>query len=300
MNPVRKSLTLQRGGSLSKTFGLLRGSSPLQAPIETKLHTGQEAGLSNRVKEMTLLKLENVTKRFGGLTAVKEMSFEIEEGESLAIVGPNGSGKTTLYNVISGVYFPEAGNVLFEGKNITHLPPYRRASIGLGRTFQIPRPFSSATVRENVAVGAMFGTLSKKIGVDESLEIADRYIELVGLSSHIEKEAGSLTPVEKKLMEIARALAMKPKLLLMDEALAGMHPKDIDKMVTFLKKVKEEENIAIVSMVEHIMRAVAGFAQRVIVMYQGEKLIDAMTAQALSDPRVVEVYLGHPPEGTHA
>ena len=101
-------------------------------------------------------------------------------------------------------------------------------------------------------------------------------------------------------MEIARALAMKPKLLLMDEALAGMHPKDIDKMVAFLKKVKEEENIAIVSMVEHIMRAVAGFAERVIVMYQGEKLIDAMTAQALSDPRVVEVYLGHPPEGTHA
>jgi len=252
------------------------------------------------VKEMTLLKLENVTKRFGGLTAVNKMSFEIEQGESIAIVGPNGSGKTTLYNVISGVYFPEEGEVIFEGKNITHLPPYRRAPLGLGRTFQIPRPFSSATVRENVAVGAMFGTLSNKIGVDESLEIADRYIELVGLSAHIDKEAGSLTPTEKKLMEIARALAMKPKLLLMDEALAGMHPKDIDKMVVFLKKVKEEENIAIVSMVEHIMRAVAGFAERVIVMYQGEKLIDAMTAQALSDPRVVEVYLGHPPEGTHA
>jgi branched-chain amino acid transport system ATP-binding protein len=249
---------------------------------------------------MALLRLENVTKRFGGLTAVNGMSFDIQPGESIAIVGPNGSGKTTLYNLVSGVYFPEEGRVVFEEEDITYVPTYKRASLGLGRTFQIPRPFSSATVRENVAVGAMFGTLSKKISVDESLDIADRYIELVGLSPHAEKEAGALTPVEKKLMEVARALAMKPKLLLMDEALAGMHPRDIDRMVAFLKRVKEEEKIAIVSMVEHIMRAVAGFAERVIVMYQGAKLIDASTDKALSDPRVVEVYLGHRPEGSNA
>jgi branched-chain amino acid transport system ATP-binding protein len=249
---------------------------------------------------MELLKVENVTKRFGGLTAVNHMSFEIQPGESIAIVGPNGSGKTTLYNVISGVYFPEEGKVIFEGKDITRLPTYKRAPLGLGRTFQIPRPFSSATVRENIAMGAMFGTLSGKVSVDESLEIANRYIELVGLLPHADKEAGRLTPVEKKLMEIARSLAMKPKLLLMDEALAGMHPKDIDQMVTFLKKVKTEEKIAIISMVEHIMRAVSGFAERVIVMYQGAKLTDAPTDQALSDPRVVEVYLGHPSEGSHA
>jgi branched-chain amino acid transport system ATP-binding protein len=249
---------------------------------------------------MLLLKVENVTKRFGGLIAVRNFSLEIQHGESIAIVGPNGSGKTTLYNVISGVYFPEEGRVIFEGKDITHLPSYRRAPLGLGRTFQIPRPFSSASVRENVAVGAMFGTLSGKVGVDESLEIANRYIELVGLLPHRDKEAGSLTPVEKKLMEIARALAMKPKLLLMDEALAGMHPKDIDEMVAFLKRVKEEENIAIVAMVEHIMRAVIGFAERVVVMYQGAKLCDETPDQALSDPRVVEVYLGHPPGESHA
>jgi branched-chain amino acid transport system ATP-binding protein len=249
---------------------------------------------------MTLLKLQNVTKKFGGLTAVNSMSFEIQPGESLAIVGPNGSGKTTLYNVISGVYFPDEGTVSFEGRDITYLPTHKRAPLGLGRTFQIPRPFSSATVRENVAVGAMFGTLSEKMNVDECLETADQYIKLVGLSSHIDKEAGTLTPVEKKLMEIARALAMKPKLLLMDEALAGMHPKDIDQMIRFLKKVKEEEKIAIVSMVEHIMRAVVGFAERVIVMYQGAKLIDAATDRALSDPRVIEVYLGPPSERSHA
>jgi branched-chain amino acid transport system ATP-binding protein len=245
---------------------------------------------------MTLLKLENITKSFGGLLAVNEVNLEIEHGESIAIVGPNGAGKTTLFNVISGVYPPDKGKITFGGKDITRMPSYKRAPLGLGRTFQIPRPFGSATVRENVAVGAMFGTLAGKVSVDDSLEIADQYIELVGLQAHRDKEAGSLTPVEKKMMEIARALAMKPKLLLMDEAMAGMHPKDIDEMVGFLKKIKTRENIAVVSMVEHIMRAVAGFAERVMVMHQGAKLVDAKTEEALTDPRVVEVYLGHPPD----
>lgn len=243
---------------------------------------------------MPLLKLENITKRFGGLVAVDKVSLEIEPGELIGIVGPNGSGKTTLFNVISGVYPPEDGKVIFEGKDITHLPPYKRAPLGLGRTFQIPRPFSSASVRENVAIGAMFGTLADKVSVDDSLEIADRYIDLVGLKPYTDKAAGTLTPVEKKLMEIARALAMRPKLLLMDEAMAGMNPKDIDDMVNFIKRIKEEEEIAIVSMVEHIMRAVAGLAERVMVMNQGAKLIDAKTEEALTDPRVVEIYLGHP------
>lgn len=247
-----------------------------------------------------LLKLENITKRFGGLIAVANFSLEINSGESIAVVGPNGSGKTTLYNVISGVYFPEEGRAIFEGRDITNLPAYKRAPLGIGRTFQIPRPFSSASVRENVAVGALFGRLSGKLSVDESLEIADRTIELVGLQPHRDKAAGGLTPVEKKLMEIARALAMKPRLLLMDEAMAGMHPRDIDGMVRFLKKIKEEENIAVVSMVEHIMRAVAGFAERVVVMHQGAKLCDETTEQALRDPRVVEVYLGRPPEESYA
>jgi branched-chain amino acid transport system ATP-binding protein len=216
----------------------------------------------------------------------------------MAIVGPNGAGKTTLFNVISGIYRPDSGRVIFAGKDISRLPAYKRAPLGLGRTFQIPRPFSSATVRENVAVGAMFGALAGKVNVDAALQIADRYIKLVGLKDHKDKEAGSLTPVEKKMMEIARAISMKPKLLLMDEAMAGMHPKDIDEMVEFLKMIKEQENIAVVSMVEHIMRAVSGFAERVMVMHQGAILVDADTQQALTDPRVLEVYLGHPPEAS--
>lgn len=245
---------------------------------------------------MPLLKLENVTKRFGGLVAVDKVNLEIHEGELIGIVGPNGSGKTTLFNVINGVYPPEEGKVIFEGKDITRMPAYKRAPLGLGRTFQIPRPFGSASVRENVAIGAMFGTLADKVTVNDSLEIADRYVELVGLKSYKDKEAKTLTPVEKKMMEIARALAMRPKLLLMDEAMAGMNPKDIDDMVGFIKRIKVEEKIAIVSMVEHIMRAVVGLAERVIVMNQGAKLVDAKTQEALTDPRVIEVYLGKPPD----
>lgn len=246
---------------------------------------------------MSLLRLENVTKRFGGLVAVDDMSLAIEPGEVLGIVGPNGSGKTTLFNVINGVFYPEQGRVFFEDREITRLPVHKRASLGLGRTFQIPRPFGSATVRENVAIGAMFGTLAGKISVDESMDIADEYIGLVGLRGLRDKQAGSLTPVEKKMMEIGRALAMKPKLLLMDEAMAGMNPKDIDDLVAFLKEIRRKEKIAIVAMVEHIMRAVIGLAERVVVMNQGAKLVDAPTEEALSDKRVVDVYLGKALEG---
>lgn len=243
-----------------------------------------------------MLRVEKVTKRFGGLIAVNSVSLEIKPGEFLGIVGPNGSGKTTLFNLISGVFFPEAGRVLFEERDITRFPPYKRAPLGIGRTFQIPRPFGSATVRENVAVGAMFGTMRDQLDVDQSMEVADEIIERVGLQEHRNKQAGTLTPVEKKLMEIARALAMKPKLLLMDEAMAGMHPNDIDQMVSLIKTISREQNIAVVSMVEHIMRAVVGLAEKVIVLHHGSKIVDAPTREALQDPKVIEVYLGHPPE----
>ncbi len=249
---------------------------------------------------MPLLRLENVTKRFGGLVAVDDVSLSVRHGEIIAIVGPNGAGKTTLFNVINGVFPPDHGKIYFEGNDITDVPVFKRAPLGIGRTFQIPRPFGSASVRENVAIGGMFGAQGHRMSVDESMEMADRYIDLVGLKGHSNKPAGGLTPTEKKLVEIARALAMKPKLLLMDEAMAGMNPKDIDHMVELIKRIKQEERIAIVSMVEHIMRAVAGLAERVMVMHQGAKLVDETTKEALSDPRVIEVYLGHPPEGSRA
>ena len=249
---------------------------------------------------MALLQLKNVSKRFGGLVAVNGVSLEIERGAFIGIVGANGSGKTTLFNVISGVYYPDTGHVIFDGRDITRLPSYKRAPLGIGRTFQIPRPFNSATVRENVAVGAMFGAQGRHLSVEQSLDAADHVIGRIGLSAHRDKNAGLLTPVEKKLMEIGRALAMKPRLLLMDEAMAGMHPGDIDRMVAFLSEVAREEEIAIVAMVEHIMRAVVNMAEQVIVLDHGEKIVDAPTAEALTDARVIDVYLGKSAEDNHA
>ena len=237
-----------------------------------------------------LLKVENVTKRFGGLVAVDSVSFEIRKGEAFGIVGPNGSGKTTLYNIISGVYQPDEGRIIFDGKDITDLPAHARAPLGIGRTFQIPRPFPSATVRENVAVGAMFGRAQAE--VKEALEIADYYLELVGLTEHANKAAGSLTPLEKRLMELARALAMKPKLLLLDEVMAGMNPKDVSNLIQLLQRVRQEEKIAVVAMVEHLMHAITKFAERVMVMNQGKKLLEGPTMEVLNDERVIEVYLG--------
>ncbi|UCF29879.1 MAG: ABC transporter ATP-binding protein [bacterium] len=249
---------------------------------------------------MSLLRVENVTKRFGGLVAVDDMSFEIRHGELMAIVGPNGAGKTTMFNLINGVFPADEGRIIFEDVDVTRYPAYKRAHLGIGRTFQIPRPFASATVRENIAIGGMFGAAGSEISVDRAMELADHYIDIIGLKEHRDKPAGGLTPVEKKLVEIARALAMKPRLLLMDEAMAGMNPKDIDEMVAFIREIRDTEGIAIVSMVEHIMRAVAGLAERVIVMHQGALLVDEPTQEALSDPRVIEVYLGQPPEEAHA
>ncbi len=215
---------------------------------------------------MALLKLENVTKRFGGLTAVDSVDLEVEKGEAIGIVGPNGSGKTTLYNLISGVYIPDDGRIIFDGKDITRLPPHARTPLGLARTFQIPRPFGSATVRENVAIGAMFGRASLDVG--EALKKADEYLKLIGIHHLSDKEAKLLTPLEKRFMELARALAMKPKILLLDEVMAGMHPSDIEKIIEILQKIRREEYVAVVSMVEHLMHAITKFAERVVVMHQ--------------------------------
>lgn len=238
---------------------------------------------------MALLKLESVTKRFGGLVAVDSVSLEVDEGEAIGIVGPNGSGKTTLYNLISGVYLPDEGRIIFDGIDITDFPPYKRAPLGLARTFQIPRPFGSATVLENVAIGAMFGAQES---VDRALKIADETIKLVDIEHLRDKEAKLLTPFEKRLMELARALAMKPKMLLLDEVMAGMNPSDINRILEILDKIRKEEKIAVISMVEHLMHAITRFAERVVVMHQGKKLIEGKTMEVLNDPRVIEVYLG--------
>ena len=246
---------------------------------------------------MAILRVEGLTKRFGGLLAVDHVNLEIQAGEAISIVGPNGSGKSTFFNLITGVYTADAGTIHFDGHDITALPPYRRAHLGIGRTFQIPRPFGSLTVRENVAIGAMFGSEEHHKDVDEALELADEQLKRIGFYDRRERRAKELTPTEMKMMEIARALAMRPKLLLLDEAMAGMPLKEIDALVELLKAIKQKEQIAVVAMVEHIMRAVVNFADRVVVLYQGKKLLEGAPTEVLNDPRVVDVYLGRETEG---
>ncbi|HTN72860.1 MAG TPA: ABC transporter ATP-binding protein [Methylomirabilota bacterium] len=241
---------------------------------------------------MALLQTHGLTKRFGGLLAVDHVDLEIDSGEAVGIVGPNGSGKSTLFNLITGVHYPDEGKVFFDGREITQLAAHERAHLGIGRTFQIPRPFGSLTVRENVAIGAMFGTKEGQRDVEEALQFADEQLKRIGFYERRERRGRELTPTEMKMMEIARALAMRPRLLLLDEAMAGMPPKDIDALVELLKSIKQKEQIAVIAMVEHIMRAVVSFAEKVIVLYQGKKMIEAPPEQALSDPRVVDVYLG--------
>ncbi len=240
---------------------------------------------------MTLLKVENVVKKFGGLRALDGVSFELGRGEFVAVVGPNGSGKTTLLNVINGVYKPDEGRVVFEGRDVTDMPPYKRARLGISRAFQVPRPFPELTVLENVVVGAIF---NGGYGKEEAVRVAEEALRFVKLYEKRHQLAGKLTFNELRLLELARALAGRPKLLLLDEVMAGLTPTEIDEMAALLRRLSEERGISAISMVEHRMRAVAQLADRVIVMHQGRVIAEGPPEKALSDPRVVEVYLGKP------
>ncbi len=237
-----------------------------------------------------ILKTHNLSKFFEGLRALDGVSISVPKEALTLIIGPNGSGKTTFINTVTGFYRADDGRVEYEGRDITILPTHRIFREGIVRTFQIPRPFGSATVRENVAIGAMFGRAS--MDVEDALREADEYLKLIGIYQLRDKEARLLTPLEKRFMELARALAMKPKMLLLDEVMAGMHPSDIDKIIEILQKIRREEHVAVVSMVEHLMHAITRFAERVVVMHQGKKLIEGETTKVLNDPRVIEVYLG--------
>jgi len=238
-----------------------------------------------------LLEVRGVSKRFGGLLALRGVSLTVDRGELLAIIGPNGSGKTTLFNVISGVYKPDEGSIVFEGVDITRYPPHRRARIGIGRAFQIPRPFPGMSVRESVAVGALFGTAAGRIGVGGALEIADEALKIVGLYEKRHELAGKLTGPEKKMLELARAIAMRPKILLLDEVMAGMPPSEIDRLSKIVRGLSEE-GIATVSLVEHVMRAVTKIAVRAIVLYRGEVVLEGPVDEVLRSERLREIYLG--------
>ena len=241
----------------------------------------------------TILRLEKVTKRFGGLVAVDNVSFEVYQGEILGLIGPNGAGKTTLFNCITGVYRPDSGKIIFKGIDITGWPPHRVTKIGIARTFQVVKPFNELTVKENVMVGALFGRRYREITADEAERVALEVLDFIGLKQKAELPAKSLNIHEKKILELARALAADPELLLLDEVLAGLTPREVEEMLKVIARVRDEKGVTII-MVEHVMHAVMNIADRLVVLNYGKKIAEGPPEAIASNEEVIKAYLGDP------
>jgi branched-chain amino acid transport system ATP-binding protein len=237
-----------------------------------------------------ILSVQGVTKRFGGLQALTQVTFDLPEGQILGLIGPNGAGKTTLFNAINGIYPPEEGRVIFREKDVTRMKTYHHAHMGMARTHQIVQPLNDLTVRENVMVGACFGR--ENLGLGNAFAVAYDVLEFVGLKNRADQLAGSLNVAQKKRLELARALASRPYLLLLDEVLAGLNPSEIEKMVDIVKKIRDQ-GITII-MIEHVMKAVMNVSDRIIVLDYGEQIAEGTPDEISKNDRVVEAYLGDP------
>ena len=237
-----------------------------------------------------LLALSAVTKKFGGIAAVSDVTFDVEAKEVLGLIGPNGAGKTTLLNCISGVYRLDAGTVLLGGAQISGKPAFQIARLGLGRTFQVVKPFSSMTVRQNTAMGAMFGRRDSRTSPRQAMAAADDVLGLVGLTKRADELVTRLTIPERKRLEMARALAMRPTVLLLDEVMAGLNHTEVDEALDVVRAVNAS-GVTIV-LIEHVMRVVVGVCHRAVVLHQGKVLAQGNTNDVLEDDRVIEAYLG--------
>ena len=235
----------------------------------------------------SLLVVRSLSRAFGGLKAVSDVSFEVPQGSLSALIGPNGAGKTTVFALISGFVKPDSGSVRFDGIDITGAEPHRTARLGMIRTFQIVQPFAQQTVRQNIAVGAHLHTAGRHEALAQAEEVAAR----VGLAAQLDKAASDLTVAGRKRLELARALAARPKLLLLDEVLAGLNPAEIAEMLPVVRRIAEGG--VTVLMIEHVMQAVMNLAQQVWVLAQGQLIAQGTPAQVTRDERVIEAYLGH-------
>jgi branched-chain amino acid transport system ATP-binding protein len=235
-----------------------------------------------------VLQLKNVGRRFGGLQAVQNLSLSIGSGEILGLIGPNGAGKTTLVNVITGVHRASSGQALFEGRDITRLAPYQTARIGIARTFQIVQPFPDLTVLDNVAAAALFS--QKGIGPAQAREIAAAQLEFVGLDKQMDRHAYSLTLAMRKRLELAKAVAMKPRLLFLDEVNAGLNSAEVEHAMVLIRELAAR-GITIV-LIEHLMQVVMNVCSRVVVLQNGALIADGSPQQVVNDPLVVAAYLG--------
>ncbi len=237
-----------------------------------------------------MLAVSGLTKRFGGFTAVNAVSFQVKQGEILGLIGPNGSGKSTIFNCIAGMYPPTAGSIAFEGREIGGLSANRVCHQGIGRTYQIPRPFRNLSLLENVALSAYFGQ-NCSVTRHECWSQAAEALALVGLPGDAQTRTDRLGAAALKKLELARALATQPRLLLADESLNGLDHAEMDQAADMLQRIRREKDITIV-WVEHIMGVLMRVVDRVVVLDHGEIIFDGAPAAAQTDPRVVEVYLG--------
>jgi branched-chain amino acid transport system ATP-binding protein len=236
-----------------------------------------------------LLEVERLTRSFGGVRAVSEVTFAVDEGQVIGVMGPNGSGKTTLFNLITGALAPDAGAIRFRGADITGWAPHRVCGAGIARTFQLVRPFPGLTALDNVLVGRCFGRPRERRR--SAPAEARRLLALVGLEGRAERPAAELTLMDKKRLELARALATAPHLLLLDEFMAGLNPTETETAIALIRRLQSEG--VTVLMVEHIVWALMELSQRLVVLSAGEKVAEGPPAAVAADPTVIEIYLGH-------
>ncbi len=239
---------------------------------------------------MAILQARRVTKNFGGLAAVSLVDFDLHEGEILGLIGPNGSGKTTLVNVITGTLPYSDGDVLYRGRSIRGLPAYEIGRLGLSRTFQVVKPFRNLTVLQNVMVGALFGARGGARELASARRQADEVLEFVGLAYRARAPAEGLNVPERKRMELARALAMRPTVLFLDEVMAGLNPVEIDEAVQLIKRIRDRGITLMV--IEHVMKAIRNVSDRIMVFHHGEKLTEGSPDEVLNNPAVISAYLG--------
>lgn len=238
---------------------------------------------------MALLKGLRLSKRFGGVTALSEVSFTVEEGTIVGLIGPNGAGKTTLFNLVAGALKPDSGRVVFRGEDITGLSPNIVCRHGIARTFQVTRPFGTMTCLENVGVGVINSPRSESDGNWRATAL--HYLETVGVEDLAFTEARHLNVVQKKKLEIARALATRPKILMLDEVLGGLNSQEIVQAVDFIRRLRDELHLT-VFWIEHVMGAIMKAAEKVIVLDQGQHLMEGTPEQVVADSRVIHAYLG--------